>query len=306
MNLLNLLNLLVATSVCLHLAGSVAGAQEVPATRVVMLGTGTPSDDPERSGPAVAVVLRDQVYLVDAGPGIVRRAAAAVAQGVFALRTENLGRVFITHLHSDHTLGLPDLMFSPWVLGRTSPLEVYGPPGIAQMVAHLQEAFAADVSLRLSVERLSEAGVKTVAREIKAGRIYDDGVVRVDAIPVAHLSWRHAFGYRFSTPDRTIVVSGDARPTAALAEACNRCDILVHEVYSKAFFAGHGPQSRRYHAAAHTSSVELADLATKAQPGLLVLYHQLFGGVTDRELEREIAAAGYRGRVVSARDLDIF
>ncbi len=110
-------------------------------TRVILLGTGTPNPDPERSGPAVAVVVNGSVYLLDAGPGIVRRAEAARRHGVEALTQDNLKIVFLTHLHSDHTLGLPDLIFSPWVSGRTAPLEVYGPRGTRAMTAHLTAAY---------------------------------------------------------------------------------------------------------------------------------------------------------------------
>ena len=114
-----------------------------PVTRVVMLGTGTPNVDPDRSGPAVAIVVDSSTYIVDAGPGIVRRAAAA------KIAMPSLRVAFLTHLHSDHTLGLPDLMFSPWVLGRTVPLDVYGPPGTTAMVDHLQAAYAEDIEIRL-------------------------------------------------------------------------------------------------------------------------------------------------------------
>src|SRR5512142_2751869 len=107
-----------------------------------MLGTGTPNPDPERSGPALAVVSGGRAYLVDAGPGVVRRAAAAERRGITELRQQNLDIVFLTHLHSDHTLGLPDLLLSPWVLDRSAPLEVYGPPGTVAMVGHIEEAWS--------------------------------------------------------------------------------------------------------------------------------------------------------------------
>src|SRR5437868_5696054 len=107
-----------------HLALALAHAQS-PRTRVVLLGTGTPNADPDRSGPSVAVVVDSSVYVVDAGPGVVRRAAAANrADKTLPLGMPRLTIAFLTHLHSDHTLGLPDLMFSPWVLGRTVPLAV--------------------------------------------------------------------------------------------------------------------------------------------------------------------------------------
>src|SRR5437016_5754294 len=118
-------------------------------TRLVLLGTGTPNADPERSGPALAVVVNGSAYLVDAGPGIVRRAEAARQKGIAALTQPNLKIVFLTHLHSDHTLGLPDLIFTPWVLDRTAPLEVYGPRGTKAMTAHLTAAYIEDVHVRL-------------------------------------------------------------------------------------------------------------------------------------------------------------
>src|SRR6476646_2251236 len=124
--------LLLATAV----VASIAPRRAAPTarTRLVRLGTGTPNDDPDRSGPAVAIVVKGSVYLVDAGPGIVRRAAlAARVDSMPELRATNLRRVFLTHLHSDHTTGLPDLIFSTWVLGRTAPLDVYGPPGTSRM-----------------------------------------------------------------------------------------------------------------------------------------------------------------------------
>jgi ribonuclease BN (tRNA processing enzyme) len=278
---------------------------QAPAARLVVLGTGTPYADPDRSGPALAVVVGDDAYLVDAGPGIVRRAAAASQKDFPALNPTNLKRVFLTHLHSDHTLGLPDLMFSPWTLGRRVPLEVYGPPGTRQMTSHLERAWAEDIRVRLfGLEAGRQHNYRAVVQEIKAGRIYDDGKVRVEAIPVAHASWASAFGYRFVTPNRTIVISGDARPSESLVRACNRCDILVHEVYSSVFFKEQPNQA--YHGSAHTSTSELAEIAKRAQPALLVLYHQLYGRATDDDLKREIREAGYNGRVESARDLDVF
>ena len=112
-------------------------------TKLILLGTGNPNADPNRWGPAVAIVVDSEVYLVDAGIGVVRRAASA---GIDATR---LHRVFITHLHSDHTLGIPDLMFSPWVLERPVPLEVYGPPGMLLMTHKIEEAWSDDIDIRL-------------------------------------------------------------------------------------------------------------------------------------------------------------
>jgi len=279
-------------------------------TKVVLLGTGTPNADPDRWGPAAAVVVGDRSYLVDAGVGIVRRAAAAAAQrDLPALSPKGLVRVFVTHLHSDHTLGLPDLMLSPWVLERPVPLEAYGPPGLKAMTDRLEEAYRADIDMRLyGLEPQSTRNYRAIVHEIdrSGGSVYSDDRVTVDAIPVAHGSWPEAFGYRFTTSDRTIVFSGDTTPTQAVADACHRCDVLVHEVYSAEKFKTRPAEWQTYHAAFHTSTTQLAALAAKAQPGVLVLYHQLFWGATDEDLIREIRAAGYGGAVVSGKDLDVF
>jgi len=276
-------------------------------TQVVLLGTGTPNADPDKWGPAVAVVVDGRSYLVDAGVGVVRRAAAMAAKGVQGLEPEDLQRVFITHLHSDHTLGLPDLMLSPWVLERTVPLEVYGPPGIEEMTRHIEAAWRDDIDMRLyGLEPQSSRGYRAISHVIEAGTVYQDELVRVDAIPVAHGSWPEAFGFRFETPDRTVVISGDTRPTASLAAACAGCDVLVHEVCSAERLATRDEAWQTYHHAFHTTTTELARIASEAKPGLLVLYHQLYWGATDEDLVREIHEAGYDGPVVSARDLEIF
>jgi ribonuclease Z len=136
------------------LAAPVAAGQpqQAPAstqTRVVLLGTGTPGPDPDRSGPATAIVVNDTAYLVDFGPGIVRRAsAAASSKGIRALEPTNLRVAFVTHLHSDHTVGYPDLIFTPWTIGRRVPLEVYGPKGLKAMTEHLLEAYRVDIETR--------------------------------------------------------------------------------------------------------------------------------------------------------------
>jgi ribonuclease BN (tRNA processing enzyme) len=281
-------------------------APAAPATRVVVLGTGTPNADPERSGPAVAVVVNGRAYIVDAGPGVVRRAAAAARNGIPALRAPQLDIVFLTHLHSDHTLGLPDLMLSPWVLERTSPLRVYGPSGTAAMVEHLTAAYAEDIDMRLNGgEPSNRTGHATEAHEIKAGVVYRDSNVTVSAFPVAHGGWPQAFGYRFVTKDRTIVISGDTRPTDEIVRQCNGCDVLVHEVRSDERLATRPPAWQAYHKAFHTSTLELAAIATRARPKLLVLYHQLYWGATDGDLLREVRSR-YSGLVVSAKDLGVY
>ena len=155
-------------------------AQQTPAAsgyQVVLFGTGTPPADPDRSGPATAIVVNGTPYLVDMGAGVKRRAKSAVAdRGIHALEPTNLRVVFVTHFQSDHVVGYPDLILTPWVLGRRVPLEVYGPPGIKHMTTHVLEAYRADFETRSQhyEEKLYAVGSfpeghKVNAHEIKSG-----------------------------------------------------------------------------------------------------------------------------------------
>jgi ribonuclease Z len=290
----------ICAAVALLLAASAAAQVKAGPTRVILLGTGTPNAVPERSGPATAIVAGGEVYLVDCGPGVVRRAAAA------KLEMKSLRRVFITHLHSDHTLGLPDLIFSPWVLERAEPLEAYGPPGLAAMASNIQAAWREDVDIRLrGGEPSNKTGYRVSAHEVQPGVVYEDANVTVKAFAVPHGAWKFAYGYRFEARDRTIVISGDTTFSPAMIEQARGADVLIHEVYSEAGFAARSPEWKKYHAAYHTSARDLARIAAAARPRLLVLYHFLLWGQTEEQLLREIRA-GYDGKVVVGKDLNVF
>ena len=140
-----------------------------PRAQVVLLGTGTPGPDPDRSGPATAIAIDDRAYLVDFGPGVVRRAAAAAAKGVQAVRPVNLRVAFVTHLHSDHTVGYPDLIFTPWVIGRRDALQVYGPHGLKAMTNHLIRAWDEDIAIRTKGQERNSRKRPLFAHETHAG-----------------------------------------------------------------------------------------------------------------------------------------
>lgn len=299
--------LLLAVVVASSLLLSIAAHGASPVTSVVMLGTGNPNADPDRSGPAVAVIVNGHSYLVDCGPGIVRRAAAATRNGVPGLGMKDLRTLFLTHLHSDHTLGLPDLIFTPWVLGRTDHLSVYGPRGTADMTKNIIAAWKKDIEVRTEgLEHGNRTGYLVDVHEIQPGVVYKDANVTVTALLVKHGSWDQSFGYRFDTPDRSIVISGDTAPADAVINACNGCDVLLHEAYaSGAHSEMDSPQWQLYFKAFHTSTEQLADLATRAKPKLLVLYHQMFHGVSEGAMLQDVREH-YAGAVVSAHDLDVY
>ena len=303
---------LVATVAAAH--GMKAPRERAPAdpirtsaiTQIVLLGTGTPNAEPDRSGSAVAIVVDGTPYLVDLGPGVVRRANAAHLAGVEGLAISKLKFAFITHLHSDHTVGYADFIFTPWVEGRDQPAQVYGPKGIVAMTEHLIAAYDEDIRERIEgLQPINLEGYKVEAHEVGPGVVYEDERVRVTAFLVQHGSWPQAFGYRFDTPDRSIVISGDARPSASIAENCHGCDVLIHEVYSQAGFQLRSPEWQRYHADSHTSTLELGRIAEAAGPGILILYHQLLWGSTPEQLVEEIRRV-YDGVVVYGNDLDVY
>jgi ribonuclease BN (tRNA processing enzyme) len=280
-------------------------APSAPAAQILMLGTGTPIIDAAHSGNSIGILVRGALYIFDAGPGVERRMLEAVARGT---KIDTIPAVFITHLHSDHTLGLPALVYyhgANAAFRGGGPMNVYGPPGIAAMMQNINAAWAEDREIR------TQTGGVAVSRQVRgadvaAGIIYRDSNIVVKAFEVPHGSWPHAFGYRVEAAGRTIVISGDTRPSDAIARECAGCDVLLHEVYSAVGFPKVPARMQPYHAAAHTSTYELADIATKAKPKLLVLYHQLyFGGATDDDLVREVSSK-YNGKVVSARDLDVY
>jgi ribonuclease BN (tRNA processing enzyme) len=281
-------------------------------TRVVMLGTGSPRPDPERSGPSTAIVVNDTPYLVDFGPGVIRRAAAAYHNGVqaFGPRIANLTTAFLTHLHSDHTMGFPDLIFTPWLMGRKQPLEVYGPKGLTAMTKNILRAWKIDLAVRTRGGH-ARLPCQVNSHEISAGVIYKDDNVTVTAFPVHHGDDLDAFGFRFETPDRTIVISGDTSPVPSLIEHARGCDVLVHEGYALADFGSLPPAWQEFRRSHHTSSAELAHIANEVKPGLLVLYHPSNAGSGAQSAENqdvlvdEICSA-YSGRVVAASDLDVF
>lgn len=292
--------LTVMAATVLAIAPSYAQQPPVSRAKVVMLGTGVPGWNPDRFGPATAVVVDDTPYLVDFGPGVVRRAGAAHRNGISALRPDKIKVAFLTHNHMDHSSGYPDLIFQPAQsdTGR-GLLKVFGPTGTADMTRYILKAYGKESAPRYQVQ----------ATDIRPGVVYRDDKVTVTAIPVRHRDIE-AYGYRFDTPDRRIVISGDTTPTQSIIDACNGCDILVHEVYSMKTYNAVTPDCQARRRWLHTSTEQLAELATKARPKLLVIYHitNMCGrGLRSdpQDILNEIRA-GYKGDVVVANDLDVF
>jgi ribonuclease BN (tRNA processing enzyme) len=271
----------------------------------IVLGTGTPVPDPDHFGSGYAFVYGDRTFLFDAGVGVMRRAAAA------GLAIDGFTRVFISHLHSDHTLGLPDVMLTTWTMGRRTPMTIVGPAGIANMTRHILEAYSEDIRMRTDgLEHGQPNGQQVTTVESSGGVAYDSAGVRIRLIPVKHGNWPVAYGFVIETPTRKIVMSGDAAPSPAIDTWARNADILVHETYPDVRLK---PENRpggqdwpQYMRDAHTSDAEVGALAAKAGVKHVVLSHIVRMGGTDEELIAGVRKGGYTGLLTIARDLQVF
>jgi ribonuclease BN (tRNA processing enzyme) len=277
-----------------------ASALPAPRSAIIVLGDGTPVISADRSGTSIGIVVRGTIYIFDAGPGVIRRVFEA-RQRIREAPITRFGPVFVTHLHSDHTLGLAELLY--YARQPHEPFAVFGPPGLKNMMTHILAAFAEDREIRVNgLEHADSMRWVVHPSESTGGVVYRDSNVAVQAFEVPHGSWPHALGYRIETPDRVIVLSGDTRPSEAVVQACNGCDVLLHEVSADA------PDDRAwktYNDQFHTTPAALGQIAQRAQPKLLIMYHQVFGDDSRATLIRQVAAT-FHGPIISARDLDVY
>lgn len=278
-------------------------------TRVVVLGTGTPVPDAERAGAGIAVVVGGEAYLFDAGAGVVFRSTQAAAKhGLDELIPQNISHLFITHLHSDHIHDVAELASARW-WSRERRLDVYGPAGTAEYVAHMNAMHTVEADVRTPgtpPELITDdEGFLANAIEIDPGVVFENEDLRVEAFTVDHGDIKPSFGYRIVTSDRTIVISGDTTYSPAVAEQAEGADLLFHEVISGDRLGELSPFWQHYHGTSHTTTQQVARLATEARPAQLVLYHVLFIGATADEILAEVTR-DYDGLVVLAEDLDLF
>lgn len=256
-------------------------------TRLVLLGTaGGPSAKVARAQPANAVIVNDDIYIVDAGDGIVRQ----MALGGYPL--PKVRAVFITHHHSDHNAGYGPLLLRAWMSGRRAVINTFGPDGLEQMTADYFEHMQRDIELRVTDGGLPPVAPMIDASDIEEeGLLYEDENVRVRVFAVDHGAANPAYGYRFDTGDRSIVFSGDTRPHKNVIEAAKGADVLVHEIISIAAIdamiadVSPGNQKLRAHLLGnHTTPAQLGEIASAAGVQTLVLSH--FGGTGHPEFDR--------------------
>ena len=268
------------------------------ALSIILLGTGNPRPNPEHAGAATAVIAGDKWFVVDAGRGVTLRIAAT------PLKYASMRGVFITHLHSDHTAGLPDLFISSWQFGRkTTPLPLYGPAGTKQLADAMLKFFEYDIHIRRDlVEKHPAAGATIDTHIVKEGVVYDDGDVRVTAFKEEHAPVEPAFGYRFESGGRSIVITGDTRPNANLIRYAKGADLLVTESYVPGFFERvDTPEVAAKLDAYHTSADQAGEIAKAAGVKTLVFTHLM--PPDDPGAFATHAAKTFRGKIIVGSDL---
>lgn len=240
--------------------------------KVTLLGTGHPFPSIERFGPGTLIEAGGEKLLIDCGRGVAQR----LWQLGIPLSAPTA--VFLTHLHSDHTVGLPDLWLTGWLpppFGRrTDPFRIWGPPGTKEMMSFLEKAYQWDIRVRSEDEKLPPAGIRVIAEDIAEGVVYERNGVKVTAFEVDHgPAIKPAFGYRVDYGGRSVVISGDTRPCENLIRFSQGADVLVHEVAAAKDELLRRSEAARRIIAHHTLPGEAGTVFSRVKPRLAVYSH---------------------------------
>lgn len=294
------------TALALGGSGTARAAEPASRTRLILLGTaGGPTPKRLRAAPAQAILVGDDAYVVDCGDGVARQMALA------GVPLERMRAVFITHQHSDHNAGYGSLLLFAWLAG-VKVLDTYGPPPLVHMTDLIAELNAYDIATRVRDEgRAPFAGFVAPHEITAAGLVMERAGVKVTAAVVEHPPVRPAFAYRFDTPGRSIVLSGDTAPSESLVALARGADVLVHEViYTPAIDRlvanePHAQRLRQHLVASHTPTTEVGRIAAAAGVKTLVLTHFVPGddaSITDA-MWTEGVGVHFKGEVVVGKDL---
>ncbi|MEO8431505.1 MAG: SgcJ/EcaC family oxidoreductase [Acidobacteriota bacterium] len=253
-------------------AGPPPASRAAPADtiQVTLLGTGSPSPGMNRFGPSILVEAGGQKLVFDAGRGALQRLTQV------KVSWKDVQAVFLTHLHSDHVVGFPDLWLTGWLVGeRDTPLRVFGPKGTRKMMSRLEEAYEYDIAIRISDDRASPQGAVILAQDIEGGVVYEKSGVKVTAFEVDHAPVKPAFGYRIDFAGRSVVLSGDTRVSENLIRSAQGCDLLIHEVAVSESFRRSGVSADHVKSIVghHTTPEQAGEVFARVKPKLAVYSH---------------------------------
>ena len=241
--------------------------------KVILLGSGVgPRIDLQQYGPSILIEAEGERLLFDCGRGATFRMAQ------YGIPHGSISQLFLTHLHSDHVIQIPDLLLTGWVGGgRKTQFEVWGPEGTSNMMDHLQQAFAFDIHMRRDIDEKAPAdGIKVSSHDINEGIIYDNHGIKVTAFLVDHMPVKPVFGYRIDYRGHSVVLSGDTRVSENLIRHAQGTDVLVHEVLDEETVKAWIPNNPQLVAsilAKHTTPEQAGEIFTRIKPRLAVYSH---------------------------------
>ena len=269
--------------------------------KVTLLGTGCPTPVMDRFGPSTLVESGGKKFVFDAGRGAIQRLRQA------NVAWQDIDGVFITHLHSDHVVGFPDLWLTGWLVGtgRSRPLHVWGPTGTRKMISYLEQAFEFDIHNRVEGNHSKPDGVAIVATDVSTeGVLYEHAGVKITAFEVDHGPVKPALGYRIDAGGRSVALSGDTRYCENLIKSAAGVDLLIHEVVAPESLRRAGVPADRLASVIdyHTTPEQAGKVFTRVNPRLAVFSHIVMPSATDEELIAP-ARSGYSGPLEVGEDL---
>jgi ribonuclease Z len=268
--------------------------------RVTLLGTGIPDPKPDRYGSSTLVEAGDEKFVFDCGRGALQR----ISETGTPLKEAN--KLFLTHLHSDHTVGIPDLWLTPWIFGRwEAPFRVWGPPGTLKMMKGLEQAFEFDLQIRPAHDVLPAAGAKIAATEIREGVVYEQAGVKITAFEVDHRPVTPSYGYRIDYQGRAVVLSGDTNFSENLIRYAQGADLLIHNVGAARPEDLQVSERYRRIMALHISPERAAEVFARVAPKLAVYTHMVLFRVDKDEVVRRTRNV-YTGALEIGEDLMTF
>jgi len=271
----------VVCAVLLAAASAQTATVHAQSLKVTLLGTGYPEPRIDRFGPSILVEAGKQRFLFDCGRGATQRLQQ------LKIPFGDVDALFVTHLHSDHVVGIPDLWLTGWVQGRKVPFRVWGPAGTREMMSHLEQAYQFDIHIRRDVdEKLPAQGMAVLAKDIEQGVVYENDGVKVTAFVVDHGPVKPALGYRIDFAGHSVVLSGDTRYSENLIRFAQGADVLIHEVIDPEAFRLRSPSSftpERVQSVVdhHTTPEQAGTVFSRVKPRLAVYSHIVPGSTTD-------------------------